>query len=156
MCWPLTKVNDYYFGPKQGKRLMCVSHNKSCTFVCIKNYIFVCVCVYVCECGKSCENVLDFGLTRRQFGFFARKTNYYGQKESFVGQKGECVFLCVTYTTWFLVYCCYCNCCCVFYDIFSQHFLCIPNQFAKSAHFRFFLDFPIPLLLLLHIPTVPL
>lgn len=43
-----------------------------------------------------------------------------------------------------------------FYDIFSQHFLCIPNQFAKSAHFRFFLDLPIPLLLLLHIPTVPL
>lgn len=45
MCWPLTKVNDYYFGPKQGKRLMCVSHNKSCTFVCIKNYIYMCVCV---------------------------------------------------------------------------------------------------------------
>lgn len=155
MCWPLTKVNDYYFGPKQGKRLMCVSHNKSCTFVCIKNYVCVCVCTYV-SVENRVRTYLILGSQGGSLDFSPEKQIIMARRRVLLARRENVFFLCVTYTTWFLVYCCYCNCCCVFYDVFSQHFLCIPNQFAKSAHFRFFLDFPIPLLLLLHIPTVPL
>lgn len=113
MCWPLTKVNDYYFGPKQGKRLMCVSHNKSCTFVCIKNYVCVCVCTYV-SVENRVRTYLILGSQGGSLDFSPEKQIIMARRRVLLARRENVFFLCVTYTTWFLVYCCYCNCCCVF------------------------------------------